>query len=82
MVELRYELAKLSIPRRVSVRIFDLTGRPVRQIELWQKSGTHVVEWDGRDDGGEVVPPGLYLFQVEIYSGERVSFNGAIGVSY
>lgn len=81
-VQFRYELAKLSIPRSVTLRIFDLTGRPLRRIELQQKSGTHVVEWNGEDDDGEVVPPGLYLFQIDVDSGEGVTFNGAIGVSY
>ena len=47
-----------------------------------QKSGSHLLEWDGRDDDGDVVAPGLYLFQVDVDSGEEVSFNGAVGVSY
>ncbi|MBM3460382.1 MAG: hypothetical protein FJX77_17820, partial [Armatimonadetes bacterium] len=81
-VQLRYELAKLGIPRPVTLRIFDLTGRPLRQLALEQKSGMHALEWDGRDDDGKVVPPGLYLFQLDVDSGEGVAVNGAIGVSY
>jgi len=82
VVQFQYELAKLSVPRSVVLHLFNLTGRPVRRIELQQKSGTYVVEWDGRDDDDELVPPGLYLFQFDVDSGERVEFNGAIGVSY
>ncbi len=82
VVRFRYELAKLSVPRAVSLRIFNLTGRPLRHIELQQKSGTHIVEWDGKDDDDERVPPGLYLFQVDVDSGDGIEFNGAIGVSY
>lgn len=81
-VQFHYELAKLGIPQSVTLRIFDLTGRPLRQVELAQKSGTHLLEWDGRDDEGKIVPPGLYLFQIEVDSGEGAVFNGAIGVSY
>ena len=82
VVQFKYELAKISIPRPVTLRVFDLTGRSVRRIDLMQKSGSHLVEWDGRDDDGDVVSPGLYLFQVDVDSGEEVSFNGAVGVSY
>jgi hypothetical protein len=81
-VQFRYELAKISVPRPVSLRIFDLTGRPIRQIELAQKSGTQLLEWDGRDEEEKVVPPGLYLFQIEVDSDEGVAFNGLVGVSY
>ncbi len=81
-VQFSYELAKLSIERPVSLRIFDLTGRPVRRIDTMQKSGAQIVEWDGMDQEGEIVPPGLYLFQLDIDSGEGVSVNGTVGVSY
>lgn len=81
-VQFRYELAKLSIPRPVTLRIFDLTGRPIHQLELAQKSGTHSLEWDGRDEDEKTVPPGLYLFQIDVDSGEGIAFNGVIGVSY
>ena len=81
-VQFRYQLAKLNIARPVTLHIFDLTGRPLRHLELQQKSGTHVVEWDGRDDDGERVPPGLYLFQVEVDSGDGIAFNGTVGVAY
>ena len=82
VVQFKYELAKIGIPRPVTLRIFDLSGRSVRRIDLMQKSGSHLLEWDGRDDDGDVVAPGLYLFQVDVDSGEEVSFNGAVGVSY
>ena len=82
VVQFKYELAKISILRPVTLRVFDLSGRSVRRIDLMQKSGSHLVEWDGRDDDGDVVSPGLYLFQVDVDSGEEVSFNGTVGVSY
>ena len=82
VVRVRYELAKISVPRPVALRIYDLTGRPVREIEALQKSGSHLIEWDGRDDDGDTVPPGIYLFNLDIDSGEGVQASGAIGVSY
>ena len=42
------------------IRIHDVTGRTVRRIDLGGgASGS--VQWDGRDDGGNLVPAGLYF---------------------
>ena len=82
VVRIQYDLARISVLRPVAIRIFDLNGRPVRAMEIEQKSGTHAVEWDGTDDDGDVVPPGLYLFEISIDSGDGIEFNGAVGVAY
>ena len=81
-VQVRYDLANVAVPRAVTLRVFDLDGRLVRQLEFGQKSGTHVVVWDGRDHDGRLVPPGLYLFQLDVDSGRHARLNGAIGVAY
>ena len=82
VVRIQYDLAHISVLRPVAIRIFDLNGRPVRAMEMEQKSGTHAVEWDGVDDDGDLVPPGLYLFEISVDSGDGIEFNGAIGVAY
>ena len=48
--------------------MFDLGGRRVRDLSALTErpSGRHRVEWDGRDDGGGRVPPGIYLVRLEI----------------
>jgi hypothetical protein len=46
----------------VSLRIFDLGGRAVRTLANgFAESGGHVAEWDGRDDGGAMLPSGTYF---------------------
>ncbi|MFA6111931.1 MAG: FlgD immunoglobulin-like domain containing protein, partial [Candidatus Latescibacterota bacterium] len=77
-----YELAKLGVARQVVLGLFDLSGRQVRRFEMHQKSGQHVVEWDGRDDGGNRVPPGLYLFRLDVDSDKPVELCGTIAVAY
>ncbi len=44
----------LAINNRDGVRVRNLMG------EVAMKSGTHKVEWDGRDDAGKQLPPGDY----------------------
>jgi hypothetical protein len=45
-----------------TVEIHDVTGRLVRRLTGgWQPSGTRLLLWDGRDDGGAPLPSGVYL---------------------
>jgi hypothetical protein len=49
------------------VDIFDLSGRPVAQVgPVAHTAGTARISWDGRDGGGELVPPGLYLYRLKV----------------
>jgi hypothetical protein len=54
----------LSSPREgeQSLVIFDTAGRAVRHLAQGRyPSGSRAVRWDGRDDAGRAVPPGVYL---------------------
>jgi hypothetical protein len=53
---------RLTAPERVTVGIVDVSGRRVRRlVDESLAAGDHVVAWDGRDQGGAPVPPGVYL---------------------
>ena len=52
--------------RRLTVRVHDLLGRPLRTLVLGQRfvaEGAFL--WDGRDDRGAAVPAGLYVIRAE-----------------
>jgi flagellar basal-body rod modification protein FlgD len=50
---------------RVSLRVFDEAGTPVRTLTLGQQGrGVHQVVLDGLDDGGRELPSGAYSYQV------------------
>lgn len=54
-----------------SVRIFDATGRPVRELarnELLASEGR--LKWDGSRDNGERARTGLYLLWIELFTPE------------
>jgi len=58
-VELSFTLAEAG---PTEVAIFDLGGRRVRGLrDGWSAAGTQRVSWDGRDDRGAAVAPGVYL---------------------
>ena len=51
---------------RVRLRVFDIHGSPVRTLfEGRVQAGDHSVVWNGRDDGGEIVPSGVYIYRIE-----------------
>ena len=52
----------------VSIEVYDLGGHRVRDLSYrrGQPSGVHEVAWDGRDDSGRTVPPGIYLMRVRL----------------
>ncbi len=53
-------------PRAVSMGVYAVTGRLVRTIEAGAMTpGYYHFEWDGRDDGGYKVSPGVYFIKAE-----------------
>ncbi len=67
VVQLHCELLNLvgSVP--VQAELYDLSGR-WRGV-VWAEalsSGRHVVRWDGRDGGGALVEPGVYLLRLRV----------------
>jgi hypothetical protein len=51
---------------RVTLRIYDIAGRPVRTlVDNWREPGRYKAVWDGRDEGGELAAPGVYFYKFE-----------------
>jgi len=48
----------------IEIKVFDLQGRVVRQIgPSLVAPGRYSAQWDGRYNGGEIAPPGVYLYR-------------------
>ena len=54
------------------VGVYDLSGRRVRDL-FDGDAGTGIYEftWDGRADGGGLMPAGLYMLRTEVQTGRR-----------
>ncbi|MBM3276616.1 MAG: hypothetical protein FJY95_00835 [Candidatus Handelsmanbacteria bacterium] len=66
-VRIKYSLFRVLVAAEVKVEIYTLGGRRVRGwFAGTQGAGAHEVEWDGRDDQGERVAPGVYLARVQV----------------
>jgi len=88
---IEFVMAKVSASREVRVRIFDLAGRQVRDLEIGaleagaylRASGDTPGRWDGTSSSGTLVPPGVYLYRLEVNvdTGREVA-AGFVGVAY
>ncbi len=63
---IHYNLLALSTARPVEVALYDLSGRRVRVLFDGEEANGRYTDkaWDGRDDQGQLVPPGLYVARV------------------
>ena len=57
------------LPRdgKIRLEVYDLLGRIVRVLASGiERRGSHVVTWDGRDDNGVPVEPGVYFYRLSM----------------
>lgn len=72
--------------RQITIKIYDLTGRLIKDLFDDKTTASAFiadkgVTWDGRDNSGKIVRPGLYLYQVLIDSdngGENITKTIAV----
>ena len=83
-VAIELVLSQFAADTAVAVEIFDLSGRRVRQLVSESRpAGFYSESWDGRDQPGGLVPPGLYLCRVGVEA-DFAAFAAVepIGVAY
>lgn len=50
----------------VSIKIFNMQGKQIKILNGSARIGLNEIAWDGRDANGDDVPPGLYVFLLNI----------------
>jgi hypothetical protein len=55
----------LPVASSVTLQVYDLLGQVVTTlIDASQPAGTHVIEWNGRDNSGHSVASGVYFYRL------------------
>ncbi len=71
--EIRYDVAREQAGQ-VSVVIINMLGQRVRGLlDEFKSAGSHRVVWNGRNDSGNQVPSGVYLYQISVKGTDSAS---------
>ncbi|MBI2505716.1 MAG: gliding motility-associated C-terminal domain-containing protein, partial [Candidatus Latescibacteria bacterium] len=64
-VQIRFALFKVE-GGEARVGVYDLSGRLLRELGQPQGREVKVFQWDGRDQEGGLVAPGIYLCHIDV----------------
>ena len=68
-LQIRYGLFHLPDAVPVVLEVYSLDGRKVAAVDTGaQRSGAQSVRWDGRDQDGQLLSPGIYLLSIAVAS--------------
>ena len=84
VTQVRFAIYRLKGQRTLQVRIHDLRGRRVRDLSIQRAhpSGWHAVAWDGRDQAGQLVGPGIYVVRVGFTTDVNAAGTEAVRLVY
>ena len=75
-LEIFLDLVNVLESRPLQLGIFDLSGRLMREINQVVTAGSQGFVWDGRDGGGRLVSPGIYLLRMKLQGDTRSEIVG------
>ena len=83
-VIINYDILEITGVAQVTVEVLDLSGRRVRQVYRGSDGiGEYARVWDGLDDAGVLVPPGVYLYRIFVDADkEKVEKAGVLHTAY
>ena len=68
VLAVEYNVLALSVARPIEIAVYDLAGRRVRTLHDGpEQTGRYEDKsWDGRDEEGKIVPPGMYIVRIVV----------------
>lgn len=81
---IRFDVTDLTSGGDVTVRVYDLSGRLVRTVdEASYSSGRYARSWDGTNEEGSLVTPGIYIYTINVDADAGdAARSGTIAVAY
>ncbi len=83
-ISIEYDLLNLIRTAPVLIEVYDLAGRRLNAITAGAaESGRFSTVWNGRDDSGNVLPPGLYIVRLVVETdGGTAAKQHAVSLAY
>jgi hypothetical protein len=83
LMSFNFIVANIRDESRMAVEICRLDGHRVKRLVQEGRARAYHFEWDGRDGNGQIVHPGLYLYEIRVQAGnEGARKRGAFAVAY
>ena len=80
-LEIAYKLREVTASRPVLLAIYNLAGQLVVELPpITARSGEFAHRWDGRDAAQQLVPPGTYIWRLQLE--EKEERSGILSVAY
>ena len=80
-LEIAYKLREVTANRPVRLAIYNLAGQLVVELPpITARSGEFAHRWDGRDAAQQLVPPGTYIWRLQLE--EKEERAGILSVAY
>ena len=72
--QFEFSVLKINIASPVEITISDMSGRVVRTLRevRSQANGLYQIDWDGRNERGQLVAPGIYVARIGV-DAERIT---------
>lgn len=82
-LEIAYKLREVTANRPVQFSIYNLAGQLVVELpSIDARSGEFTHRWDGRDQTNQLVPPGTYLYRLQLDAEKKEEHTGILSVAY
>ena len=81
---IEFDLSRIQVAVPVTVTIHDLSGRRLRTVVDREPvtAGEISIPWDGFDDHGGVLVPGIYMCRIRVHAQESVTIVRFLGIAY
>ena len=66
-----------NLPHRATIRIYNSTGNLIKQID--HRNNTSIQRWNGRNEAGEQISAGIYVYHIEALRFGQRGKNSVIG---
>ena len=70
-------MAFRNLPHRATIRIYSSAGDLIKQID--HRNNTSIQRWDGRNEVGEQIAPGIYVYHIEALREDQRGKNSVSG---
>ena len=72
--ETHFTFKLTQIPEEIKIKIFTIAGRLVKELKLTSadlKFDFNKIYWNGRDEDGDILANGVYLYKVIMKAGDK-----------